>query len=92
VITRNRSLGALDHQRRDLHSIKLSYLTEDRAASSINRVAVRNASPLQDIDGVLALVEEDTLRPVLDGDAEEVVEGPQVLHREIPLKGDDRVL
>jgi hypothetical protein len=36
VIARNRSLGALDHQHRDLHSIKLSYLTEDRAASSIN--------------------------------------------------------
>jgi hypothetical protein len=36
VIARNRSLGALNHQRRDLHSIKLSYLTEDRAASSIN--------------------------------------------------------
>jgi hypothetical protein len=36
VIVRNRSLGALDHQRRDLHSIKLSYLTEDRAASTIN--------------------------------------------------------
>jgi hypothetical protein len=35
VIARNRSLGALDHQRRDLHSIKLSYLTEDRAVSSI---------------------------------------------------------
>jgi hypothetical protein len=34
VIARNRSLGALDHQRRDLHSIKLSYLTEDRAAST----------------------------------------------------------
>jgi hypothetical protein len=36
VIARNRSLGALDHQRRDLHSIKLSYLTEDRAASTIS--------------------------------------------------------
>jgi hypothetical protein len=36
VIARNRSLGALDHQRRDLHSIKLSYLTEDRATSTIN--------------------------------------------------------
>jgi hypothetical protein len=36
VIARNRSLGALDHQRRDLHSIKLSHLTEDRAASTIN--------------------------------------------------------
>jgi hypothetical protein len=30
------TLGALDHQRRDLHSIKLSYPTEDRAASTIN--------------------------------------------------------
>jgi hypothetical protein len=36
VIARNCSLGALDHQRRDLHSIKLLYLTEDRAASTIN--------------------------------------------------------
>jgi hypothetical protein len=36
VIARNRSLRALNHQRRDLHSIKLSYLTEDRPASSIN--------------------------------------------------------
>jgi hypothetical protein len=36
VIARNHSLGALNHQRRDLHSIKLSYLTEDRAASTIN--------------------------------------------------------
>jgi hypothetical protein len=35
VIARNRSLGALDHQRRDLNSIKLSYLTEDRATSTI---------------------------------------------------------
>jgi hypothetical protein len=35
VIERNRSLGALDHQRRDLHSIKILYLTEDRASSSI---------------------------------------------------------
>jgi hypothetical protein len=35
VIARNSSLRALDHQRRDLHSIKLSYLMEDRATSSI---------------------------------------------------------
>jgi hypothetical protein len=31
VIARIRSLEALDHQRRDLHPIKLSYLTDDRA-------------------------------------------------------------
>jgi hypothetical protein len=35
--------------------------------------AVRHASPLQDVDGVLALVEEETLGPTLGGDAEEVV-------------------
>jgi hypothetical protein len=31
VIVGSRSLGALDHQRRDLHPIKLLYLTEDQA-------------------------------------------------------------
>jgi hypothetical protein len=36
VIARIRSLEALDHQRRDLHPIKLSYLTEDRALSLIS--------------------------------------------------------
>jgi hypothetical protein len=55
-------------------------------------LVVGHASPLQDVDGVLALVEEEILRPVLGGDAEEVVEGPQVLHHELPLKGDDRAL
>jgi hypothetical protein len=32
VISRIRSVGALDHQHRDLHPIKLSYLTEDQAS------------------------------------------------------------
>ena len=36
VIARIRSLGALDHQRRDLHPMKLSYLMEHWALSSIN--------------------------------------------------------
>jgi hypothetical protein len=35
VIARCRSLDALDHQRRDLHPIKLSYLTEEQTSSSI---------------------------------------------------------
>jgi hypothetical protein len=53
VIARNRSLGALDHQRRDLHSIKLSYLTEDRAASTINHdIEIRDV----DDGGVEALL------------------------------------
>jgi hypothetical protein len=37
-------------------------------------------------------VKEETLGLALGGDAEEVVEGPQVLHRELPLEGDDRAL
>jgi hypothetical protein len=36
VIARIRSLGSLDHQRRDLHPIKLLYLTEDLDLSYIN--------------------------------------------------------
>jgi hypothetical protein len=32
VIARSRSFGALDHQCRDFHPIKLSYLMEDRAS------------------------------------------------------------
>jgi hypothetical protein len=31
-------------------------------------------------------VEEETLRLTLSGDTEEVVKGPQVLHRELSLK------
>src|SRR5688500_11728929 len=42
VITRNRSLGALDYQRRDLHSIKVSHLTEDQDASTITFVISRS--------------------------------------------------
>jgi hypothetical protein len=64
-------------------------LSVDRHGAGL---AVERASPLQDVDCVLALVEEETLRPALSSDAEEVVKRPQVLHRELPLKGDDRVL
>jgi hypothetical protein len=39
-------------------------------------LAVGHASPLQDVDGVLALVEEETMRVALGGDVEEVVKGP----------------
>jgi hypothetical protein len=40
----------------------------------------------------MALVEKETLGPRLVGDTVGVVEGPQVLHRELPLKGDDHTL
>jgi hypothetical protein len=39
-------------------------------------LAVGNASPLQDVESVLALVEEETLRPAIGGDAKEVVKRP----------------
>jgi hypothetical protein len=64
-------------------------LSVDRRGAGL---AVGHASPLQDVDGILALVEEETLGPALGGDAEEVAEGPQVLHRKLPLKGNDRAL
>jgi hypothetical protein len=38
-------------------------------------LAVGHASLLQDVDGILALVEEEILRSTLDGDANEVVKG-----------------
>jgi hypothetical protein len=40
----------------------------------------------------MLMVEEETLRLALGSDAEEVVEGPKVLHHELPPKGDDRAL
>jgi hypothetical protein len=75
----------------DLGSVVLRELclSVDRCGAGL---AVGHASPLQDVDGVLVLVEEETLWPALGGDAEEVVKGPQVLHRELPLKGTDRAL
>jgi hypothetical protein len=41
VIARIRSLGALNHQRQDLHPIKLPYLTEDQASSSITPIILQ---------------------------------------------------
>jgi hypothetical protein len=54
--------------------------------------AVGHASPLQDVEGVLALMQEETLGPAFGGDAEEVMERPRVLHRELTLEGNDRTL
>jgi hypothetical protein len=52
---------------------------------------VGHASLLQDVDDVLALVQEDTLGPAFGSDAEKV-ERPQVLHRKLLLEGDDGAL
>jgi hypothetical protein len=37
-------------------------------------------------------MQEETLGPAFGGDAEEVMERPQVLHHELPLEGNDRTL
>jgi hypothetical protein len=55
-------------------------------------LAVGHASPLQNVGGVMTLVQGETLVPRFGSDAEEVMERPQVLHRKLPLEGEDRVL
>jgi hypothetical protein len=53
-------------------------------------LAFNHASAFKDVDGVLPLVEEHALGTALDGDPQEVVERPEVLHRKLPLEeGDD---
>jgi hypothetical protein len=55
-------------------------------------LAVGHASSLQNVGGILTLVQEETLGPTFGSDAEEVMERPQVLHRKLPLEGEDRAL
>jgi hypothetical protein len=57
-----------------------------------SRACSRTSRLLQDVNGVLALEKEETLRLALGGEAEEVVKRPQVLRRELPLKGVDCAL
>jgi hypothetical protein len=64
-------------------------LSVDRRGAGL---VVEHASPLQNVDGVLTLVHEEMLGPTFGSDAKEVVERPQVLHRELPLERDDRAL
>ena len=55
-------------------------------------LTVSHASALEDVDGVLALVEKQALRLALHGDSQEVVQLTQVLHRELLLEGGDDAL
>jgi hypothetical protein len=57
-------------------------LSVDRRVAGL---AIGHADPLQNVDGVLTLVQEETLGPPFGNDAEEVMERPQVLHRKLPL-------
>jgi hypothetical protein len=47
---------------------------------------VRHDRTLHDVERVGVLVEEQPIWMMLDGDAEEVVKRPEVLHGEFPLK------
>jgi hypothetical protein len=46
-----------------------------------------HASMLKDILSILALVQKEVVMSLLHWDTEEVVEGTQVLHSELPLSG-----
>jgi hypothetical protein len=48
-------------------------LSVDRRGAGL---AVGHASPLQNVDGILALVQEENLGSAFSSDAEEVMEGP----------------
>jgi hypothetical protein len=50
------------------------------------RLAVRHDRTFEDVKRVGALMEEQTIRTTLNGDAEEVVKRSEVLHGELPLK------
>jgi hypothetical protein len=50
------------------------------------RLAVHHDCTFEDVKRVAALMEEQAIRTTLNGDAEEVVKRPEVLHGEFPLK------
>jgi hypothetical protein len=53
---------------------------------SHTRLVVRHDCPIEDVKRVGVLVEEQPVWTTLDGDAEEVVKRPEVLHGEVLLK------
>jgi hypothetical protein len=53
------------------------------------RLAVRHDRTSEDVKRVCALMKKQTSRTTLDGDAEEVVKRPEILHGEFPLKNEN---
>jgi hypothetical protein len=53
------------------------------------QLAVCHDRMFEDVKCVGALMEEQTIRTTLDGDAKEVVKQPEVLHGEFPLKSEN---
>jgi hypothetical protein len=81
------------------HTCWTAYATSDlekvrywSAPAGFGRTSRWRSGPSSYRSSALVLPEEETLRPVLGGDIEEVLKVSQVLHRELPLKGDDRAL
>jgi hypothetical protein len=54
-------------------------------------LAICHDYPLEDVKRIGGLVEEQPACTTLDGDAEEVVKRPEVLHGEFPLKSRNSV-
>jgi hypothetical protein len=50
------------------------------------QLAIHHDCTFEDVKRIGALMEKQTSRMMLDGDAEEVVKRPEVLHGEFPLK------
>jgi hypothetical protein len=53
------------------------------------RLVNRHDHTFEDVKHVGALIEEQTIRMMLDGDAEEVVKRSEVLHDKFPLKSEN---
>jgi hypothetical protein len=53
------------------------------------RLAVHHDHMFEDVKRVGALMEEQTIQTTLNGDADEVVKRPEVLHGEFPLKSEN---
>jgi hypothetical protein len=64
-------------------------LSVDRRGAGLT---VRHANSLEDVESILALVEEETLRLTLGGDAEEVVEGLKASRPWLVLVINDNVI
>ena len=74
-------LGGIPNRRSGVSSQLRLQVHRSRA-----RLAVSHDRTLEDVERVGALVEEQPVWMTLDGDAEEVVKRPEVLHGEFPLK------
>lgn len=80
----------------DLRIVDRDVIVVEELRLSVNRhgarLAVEHASPLQDFEYVLPLMEKEALWTALHVDPQKAVEKTQVLHRELLLPGGDCAL